>query len=148
MKLSSPQNFLSVAYSACQNVTEHECHATMYLLPSISHPRQNVTLSRNWTSRNEASTVLTTVLFIRSISTVIFPVTHKRVSNTLPVGTLELSGVTSIGGSCAGQFVRSVITVIKAVTHLPFGNANVICATKLRVKTTVRRCKRRYPKLV
>ena len=94
---------------------------------------------RNCSSSKDASLLLTTVFFIRSVSTVILPVTHKLISNALPVGAFELSGVTAISGNCACQFIRSVTTLIDAVTHLPFGDAHVVWAAKLCVKTAVGR---------
>ena len=100
---------------------------------------EKITLLRNCSSRNYASLLLTTVFFIRSVSTVVLPVTHKLISNTLPVGALELSGVTAIGGHYACQFIRSVTAMIDAVTHLPFGDAHAACAAKLCVKTAVGR---------
>ena len=96
-------------------------------------------IKRYTVTKSFCHATLTAVLLIRSVSAVILTVTHKRVSNTLPVSALELSGVTAVGDHCACQFIRLVVTLGNPVTHLPFGDAHVVSATKLGVKTAVGR---------
>ena len=84
---------------------------------------------------------LTTIFLIRRITAVIFTITNKPIRNTLPVSAFELGGVTTNRDCRARPFIRPVTTMSHTVTDLPFGNADVVFAAKLRVQAAVSTCK-------